>query len=287
MTKKDIEEIQKLPPQDRHFNLDLSFNTETGKKLEQEFSMTVPVAARGSVVLETTDLDKPIEVKVFAKENDDFRLLVRDSSAKMSYVMNNDNTVSVLANDKPVALLNYQQSGTALQKKDVVIETVDAQGNTKAIDGLSPSEAILAKIGKQADANKDGKVTQEEMGTYIAKMDNVQSALSGSEKVVIRGENLVQSKYENGASKITPAPVGLKENIIALTEGETTSNGVLVRKDDIAEFKERKSMLDMLKDSGFVKPEGVQVAHFASMGEQLAPSGTPAPGQSAGKGASR
>ena len=173
LDKTDVESIQRIG--DGAFTLDLNGSSTAGKSLKEKFALQIPVPARGAVLLETTDYAKPLDIKVTALEAGDFRLLVADKKQKVTYQVNDDHTVSVKANDKPIAVLHYSAQDGPVKAEDVHVGTMDANGLTTAAtrdlaaesrSAEEKSNATLMNLLKAMDTDHDGKIDQAKVDAY-------------------------------------------------------------------------------------------------------------------------
>lgn len=155
-----------------------SLNLEGGNLKDKQFSMYTTVSAHGAVVLESIPA-KPLEIDVASQNPEDFRFLLRDSKAEITYVQKDYNTISVFADGQPVANVNYLQKkggiyvGREVQLDEVHVGSVNMKGETKAAmhDSVSQQreqvqqrEALFNKI----DTNKDHILEPKEVEAYQA-----------------------------------------------------------------------------------------------------------------------
>ncbi len=135
------DEAQALINHDVTRTYDLAKNTSLGKSLMSK-DARVKVPAHGSLLLEDTNYQGRLNLKVLVAEADDFRVLIPKTAGEASYVMNRDGSFSVLVNRKEVAKIRVEMpDGQPIQAKDVLISSV----NWKSGDGTGHDQEMVAK----------------------------------------------------------------------------------------------------------------------------------------------
>lgn len=197
------DDIVKLQAHNNVYTLDLGMQTELGRGLGQSFSTQMVTSARGSILLETSDLVRPVTIDVSAREANDFRLLVNDPNAKLRYLITGDATATVFDNNRAIANLNYQTADKkVLGKEDVCVAAVDLKGGTYEKDGLTMARTMPADgmtreqsfaydLARRIDKDGNHHITRSELDAYSAQLDELNGVLpylKNATRAVFRNE---------------------------------------------------------------------------------------------------
>lgn len=276
------ETIQDLQAGSNRYQIDFGMQSSEGQGLKQKFSTGMTVPARGSLLLETADLKKPLDIDISAKEANDFRLLVNDPHADLRYqIAGND--VIVTDHNKAIANLHYQTGDhKPLTVNDVQVASVNLNDKHPGPNGLSttptipaqgqamtPSQLAYYNLAKRMDTDGNGIVSPTEMRAYMAPMDVLNGELSqvpNATRAIIGGGKLEVTngrQYSEG-----PAPAALQRNpedVIKYIGGEPGGNGsVSLDGQEIAAFRGQYNSLRTLSSAGILsQPGGLSLTDFA------------------------
>jgi hypothetical protein len=280
--KKDIDNIQRLG--DGAFTMDLDGSSSAGKSLKEKFAMNIPVPARGAILLETTQNAKPLDIKVSAKEADDFRLLVADSKAKVAYQINEDNSVSVTADGKSVAVLHYDAKDGPIKPENIRVGTMDVHGLTKEASRDVEGEARVALEKQNAtrmnllnaiDTGHDGKIDAGEVAAY-AKNATLRTKLGAADTdkngaVDFQEASTMGKRMLNGMEgPVFSSPTIRTDFAVAVKQvGHLTAGNPEVSKDEMAKARSMDAMFkDILDKGGFDNLKNGPLA-FADVAKSL------------------
>lgn len=142
-----------------------------GETLNARNAMQNPIPARGAVKLDALP-EQPLKIDVTVQNGDDFKILVAESPAKLTYQFNNrNNTVTVVADGRPVAEVAYHTDNGQLRAQDIQIGSVDKSGNVTDIKRdevgeLKKLRADRAALASKIDTDKDGILEENEINAY-------------------------------------------------------------------------------------------------------------------------
>ncbi len=268
LDKGDMEKIQTIG--DGSFTFDLNGSTGTGQALKDKYSLELPVPAHGAVILESTDVKNPLNINISSQQADDFRLLVADTKSKIGYQVNEDNTVSVTANDKTIAILHYDAKDGPVKAESIHVGTVDATGLTKVVardfegeqkTAAAKADALKAKLVVVLSTSQDGKihkeVNMENVAAYAKNMvlrEKLSAADPNKDGLDVVEVKVMGQRMQNGMEGPQYQSMTAEQdfaNAVRQLGGEIAGNPVM----SLTQIEQAKKMDEMfrtiLADGGF------------------------------------
>ena len=283
----------KHPEEFKGLNVDFGLGTPEIQALAQKSNtaLTKGIPTHGYVMLEG-DIKEPIDINLLGGADcsiANYKFAVRDPKQVIAYVHNDNNTISITADGKPIAILHNQMvDGPAFkQDPEISMAKVGADGKTFVFTPVSVDAAAEQKHAQEAKAaaqkNEDAqilnsvgiltlklnidpideKVTTKEMANYAAQR-KLRASIGAADK---DGDGALSGQEILDQEKLTP---GFKAAVEVYTSStDDKGNTVMYAKQRETAENADKAFDILLEENGFTDKDYTSLTSFRNEAKKV------------------